>query len=139
MPPNICIHPYSLACAIDVKWSFSRRQLSIAATPRKGRLKSAGGRHGICIPISYGSNSHKHDSFLGSPVVDLERFTTWIIKRLLELSNSGSLPGVAGDFPDHQLLWYRMQNMEKLLSWAAQVAASPTANQFEGNNGGIGV
>src|SRR5208282_537587 len=43
MPPDICIHPYSLACAIDIKWSFSRRQLSIAATPRKGRLKNASG------------------------------------------------------------------------------------------------
>jgi hypothetical protein len=32
-----------------------------------------------------------------------------------------------------------MQNMEKLLSWATQVAASPTANQFEENNGEIGI
>src|SRR5208283_848281 len=121
------------------------------------------GRHGICIPISYGSNSHKHDSFLES-VVDLERFTIWSLKRLPELANSGSFPGGAGDFPDHQLLRYRMQNMKKLLSWATQVVASPTStqaeqaqpwedrrsqsrcvthricpHQFEENNGGIGV
>src|SRR5205823_3898239 len=39
-------------------------------------------------------------SFLESPVVDLERFTTRILKRLPELSNSGSLPGRAGGFPE---------------------------------------
>ncbi|HEY9172803.1 MAG TPA: hypothetical protein VI136_11010, partial [Verrucomicrobiae bacterium] len=40
-------------------------------------------------------------SLLEFPVVDLERFTTRFLKRLPELSNSGSLPGIAGRFPVH--------------------------------------